>query len=81
MLEPAALEVAPGVARALEGLRGCEACLLARMSGSGSTCFGIFAAEAPALAAAERLRAAGLWAAAGPVRPSAPMAEAAAARA
>ncbi len=74
MLEAPALEVAPAVGRVLEALRRAPECLLARMSGSGGTCFGMFAEEAPAIAAAEALREAGFWAAAAPVRSAAPLA-------
>lgn len=67
MLESAALELVPEIGRTREALAARPGCLLARMSGSGATCYGIFAEEAPALAAAEALREAGDWAAAGPV--------------
>ncbi|MEO0999614.1 MAG: 4-(cytidine 5'-diphospho)-2-C-methyl-D-erythritol kinase [Pseudomonadota bacterium] len=68
-LEPAALSVAPGIGPVLAALRAQAGARLVRMSGSGATCFGVFAGEATALAAAERLRAAepGWWVAAGPV--------------
>ncbi|MGM0583480.1 MAG: 4-(cytidine 5'-diphospho)-2-C-methyl-D-erythritol kinase [Pseudomonadota bacterium] len=74
MLETPAREVAPGISLVLSELEGLPGCLLARMSGSGATCFGLFAEEAAALAAAERMREAGLWSAAAPVRASAPIA-------
>jgi 4-diphosphocytidyl-2-C-methyl-D-erythritol kinase len=41
--EPIAIETASMVGEALAALREQEGCLLARMSGSGSTCFGLFA--------------------------------------
>ena len=53
-LEPAAVTVAPAIARTLEALRAAPGCLLARMSGSGATCFGLFA-DCRAGAAAARL--------------------------
>lgn len=53
-LEPAAVTVAPAIARTLEALRCSPGCLLARMSGSGATCFGLFA-DCRASAAAARL--------------------------
>lgn len=37
-----AVELCPAVAEGLEALRETEKCALARMSGSGSTCFGLF---------------------------------------
>jgi 4-diphosphocytidyl-2-C-methyl-D-erythritol kinase len=40
--EPIAIETAPAVAQALAALRNQPGCQLARMSGSGSTCFGLF---------------------------------------
>ena len=55
-LEPVATELAPPVAEALAALAAQPGCRLARMSGSGATCFGLFAAPAPALAAADALR-------------------------
>ncbi len=51
-LEPPAIELAPAIATALELLRGLPGCHLARMSGSGATCWGLFTTE-PALRAAE----------------------------
>ena len=51
-LEPAARRLAPEVADCLAALEEQSACLLARMSGSGATCFGLFEAEADAQAAA-----------------------------
>ncbi len=41
-LEAPALEIAPAIGTVLDALRGSENCQLARMSGSGATCFGIF---------------------------------------
>ncbi len=45
-LEAAAIEVAPVIADVLRWLRAQPGCLLARMSGSGATCFGLFDAGA-----------------------------------
>jgi 4-diphosphocytidyl-2-C-methyl-D-erythritol kinase len=42
-LEPAALTICPPVGEVLAALRALPGCLLARMSGSGATCFGLFA--------------------------------------
>lgn len=44
-LEPAAITVAPAIAEVLAWLRTQPGCLLARMSGSGATCFGVFREE------------------------------------
>jgi 4-diphosphocytidyl-2-C-methyl-D-erythritol kinase len=62
-LEAPAVELEPAVAEALGLLRAEPDCWLARMSGSGATCFGVFTRPEAALAAAERLRAArpGWW--------------------
>jgi 4-diphosphocytidyl-2-C-methyl-D-erythritol kinase len=37
-----AVELCPAIAEGLQALRATEKCQLARMSGSGSTCFGLF---------------------------------------
>lgn len=54
-LEPPAVAHVPAIGATLAALRAQPACRLARMSGSGATCFGLFAGEAPALAAADAL--------------------------
>jgi 4-diphosphocytidyl-2-C-methyl-D-erythritol kinase len=41
-LEPAALSLHPLIGEALSALRSAPGCKLARMSGSGATCFGLF---------------------------------------
>jgi 4-diphosphocytidyl-2-C-methyl-D-erythritol kinase len=52
-LEAAAIAVAPPIGEVLTRLRACPGCRLARMSGSGATCFAIFAEdEAAGVAAA-----------------------------
>lgn len=56
-LEPPARSLAPEIGTALDALTGAGAAL-ARMSGSGATCFGIFADGAAARAAAARIEAA-----------------------
>ncbi|MCB9959382.1 MAG: 4-(cytidine 5'-diphospho)-2-C-methyl-D-erythritol kinase [Rhodospirillaceae bacterium] len=56
-LTAAACRLCPAVAEALEALAADRHCLLARMSGSGATCFGIYADATVAAAAAARLRA------------------------
>jgi 4-diphosphocytidyl-2-C-methyl-D-erythritol kinase len=47
--------IAPAIAQAEQALVATEGCLLARMSGSGATCFGIYADEALAKAAADAI--------------------------
>jgi 4-diphosphocytidyl-2-C-methyl-D-erythritol kinase len=54
-LESAAIAVAPVVADVLAALRALSGCGLARMSGSGATCFGLFSSGADAAAAAKAL--------------------------
>lgn len=54
-LEPPAIRVAPIIEDVLMLLRDQPACVLARMSGSGSTCFGIFATRSAAAMAARTL--------------------------
>jgi 4-diphosphocytidyl-2-C-methyl-D-erythritol kinase len=54
-LEPPAIALCPAVAEVLAALRTLPGCLLARMSGSGATCFGVFADAAAARAAAALL--------------------------
>ncbi len=56
-LEKAAIALAPAIADVLALLRAQRGCTLARMSGSGATCFGLFAAKAAAEAAAAALAA------------------------
>jgi 4-diphosphocytidyl-2-C-methyl-D-erythritol kinase len=56
-LEPAAIALSPKVAVALEALRATPGCRLARMTGSGATCFGVFGSRRAATAAARRLAA------------------------
>jgi 4-diphosphocytidyl-2-C-methyl-D-erythritol kinase len=57
-LEQPALDLAPEIAEALDAIRATQGCLLARMSGSGSGCFGIYRERGEADSAAARLRAA-----------------------
>jgi 4-diphosphocytidyl-2-C-methyl-D-erythritol kinase len=54
-LQAAAVALCPEIERALATIRAEPGCLLARMSGSGPTCFGIFADDAAAEAAARRI--------------------------
>ncbi|MCH8092794.1 MAG: 4-(cytidine 5'-diphospho)-2-C-methyl-D-erythritol kinase [Proteobacteria bacterium] len=55
-LTAAALALAPGIGEVLEEIEATEGCLLARMSGSGATCFGLYNDEAGATAAAGAIR-------------------------
>ena len=57
-LEPAAVKLQPVIARVLMALRQEHGCDLARMSGSGATCFGLFTSSRAAAAAARHLAAA-----------------------
>ena len=57
-LEDPARRLCPAVAMALAALTAEPGCLLARMSGSGATCFGLFAEAGQANAAAGRIAAA-----------------------
>ncbi|HSV28416.1 MAG TPA: 4-(cytidine 5'-diphospho)-2-C-methyl-D-erythritol kinase [Candidatus Omnitrophota bacterium] len=65
-LTEAAVSLVPAVGDALSLISEQSGCLLARMSGSGATCFGLFATEAEARAAEAAIAAArpGWWAAA-----------------
>jgi 4-diphosphocytidyl-2-C-methyl-D-erythritol kinase len=51
-LETPAMAVEPAIGRVLAALSGRPGCALARMSGSGATCFGLFPEAADAEAAA-----------------------------
>jgi 4-diphosphocytidyl-2-C-methyl-D-erythritol kinase len=48
----------PEIAMIIGALRDGGQCLMARMSGSGATCFGLYADAAAAQEATEKLRAA-----------------------
>lgn len=54
-LTEAAVSLAPAVAEVLAALEATPGCLLARLSGSGATCFGLYADRAVAETAAGRL--------------------------
>ncbi len=60
-LEAAAIALCPPVEAVLAALRALPGCLLARMSGSGATCFGLFADGATAERAASLVRRDGWW--------------------
>lgn len=54
-LETPAIQLCPEIATVLDVLRAQSGCALARMSGSGATCFGVFKDQDTAKAAAQRL--------------------------
>ena len=56
-LEEPAIRLAPVVGEVLAALRASPGCRIARMSGSGATCFGLFERAGAARAAARLLRA------------------------
>jgi 4-diphosphocytidyl-2-C-methyl-D-erythritol kinase len=56
-LERPAIALAPVVADVLAAMRGLPGCIVARMSGSGSTCFALFNSAAEATVGAEMLHA------------------------
>jgi 4-diphosphocytidyl-2-C-methyl-D-erythritol kinase len=56
-LEPPARSIQPVIGDVLAALRESDDCQLARMSGSGATCFGLFGNLAAAQAAEQRIRA------------------------
>jgi 4-diphosphocytidyl-2-C-methyl-D-erythritol kinase len=55
-LEPPAMALHPAIAQALAALRALAGCRLARMSGSGASCFALFDSNRAAAAAARALR-------------------------
>ena len=63
-LEAPAVRLCPPISAVLDRLRALPGCLLARMSGSGATCFALFAESAEAIAAAGLLPE-GWWRSAG----------------
>lgn len=60
-LESPALTIAPEIGNTLQTLRHLPKCLLARMSGSGATCFAIFPTPAHAAAAATYITSPNWW--------------------
>lgn len=60
-LEAPAVVLAPIIADVLAALRMNQNCLLARMSGSGATCFGLFRSAKEATEAAKSLAYPGWW--------------------
>jgi 4-diphosphocytidyl-2-C-methyl-D-erythritol kinase len=69
-LEAPALAMEPVIGEVLTAIRKTTGCLLSRMSGSGATCFGLYAGEAEARTAARRLADHNRlwWVAEGPLR-------------
>ncbi len=61
-LEPAAIALCPPIGTVLNVLRASSGCLLARMSGSGATCFGLFTTPKEALAVSAQAARPGWWA-------------------
>lgn len=55
-LEDPALGLCPEIAQVLQAVGASAGCKIARMTGSGPTCFGIFGSRAEADAAADRIR-------------------------
>jgi len=60
-LEAPARRLCPAIDGVLAALRATPGCLLARMSGSGATCFGIWAEPETARKAADKLARAAWW--------------------
>jgi 4-diphosphocytidyl-2-C-methyl-D-erythritol kinase len=60
-LQPPAVALRPVIGTVLAALAAVPGCLLARMSGSGATCFGLFPDAATAEAAARALARPGWW--------------------
>lgn len=60
-LEPPARALAPAIGDCLGTLTSSPGCLLARMSGSGATCFGLFASVDAARTAAGTIARPGWW--------------------
>lgn len=67
-LEAPARGLCPAIGTVLSALDAQPGCMLARMSGSGATCFGLFATPAVAAAAAPALARTGWWVWAGGLR-------------
>ncbi|MFD1883185.1 4-(cytidine 5'-diphospho)-2-C-methyl-D-erythritol kinase [Paracoccus pacificus] len=66
-MQHAATTICPAIALVLAALSDTRDCLLVRMSGSGATCFGLYASRADAEAAAAALAGRGWWVAAAPM--------------
>lgn len=66
-LEPPAIALRPVIGEVIGALAAVPGCRLARMSGSGATCFGLFDDPVLASEAAMRLRRPGWWTWGGPL--------------
>ncbi|MDR3523467.1 MAG: 4-(cytidine 5'-diphospho)-2-C-methyl-D-erythritol kinase [Acetobacteraceae bacterium] len=60
-LQAPAIALCPQIAEVLAALQADSSCLLARMSGSGATCFGLYATADIAAAAAARMARSAWW--------------------
>lgn len=60
-LEPPAVSIVPAIRDVSQAIAASPGCLLARMSGSGATCFGIYGTPEQAAAAARTLSRPGWW--------------------
>ena len=69
-LEVPAIALCPPIGEVLAAIAATPGALLARMSGSGATCFGLFASAGAARAAAAALSRPGWWAWGGPCGPT-----------
>jgi 4-diphosphocytidyl-2-C-methyl-D-erythritol kinase len=69
-LETPAIALRPVIAEVLAALRAAQGCRLARMSGSGATCFGLFANASLARQVAPAVVRPGWWCWAGALTPS-----------
>jgi 4-diphosphocytidyl-2-C-methyl-D-erythritol kinase len=67
-LEPPARLLAPAIADVLAAIAADPSCLLARMSGSGATCFGLYKSASTARAAARSLARPEWWVWGGAIR-------------
>ena len=72
-LEAPAIALCPVLDEVLAALRQLPACLFARMSGSGATCFALFPTPGQANAAARQLARSAWWSWAGPLWPAPPL--------
>jgi 4-diphosphocytidyl-2-C-methyl-D-erythritol kinase len=66
-LEAAAIQLVPAIRDVLRAIADTPGCLLARMSGSGATCFGLFPDASQAEKAATGLARPGWWSWGGPL--------------
>jgi len=66
-LQPPAIALCPVIGTVLAALAATPGCLLARMSGSGATCFGLLPDASTAAAAARALARPGWWCWGGPL--------------